>query len=106
MSKFARCLKVTLVIDRLCCEWDQLPSKKAFSYKDVLAIHQSASMFLHFVRVLKQTLPPERVRDDHLRDQFLLGGLDRELIVAAETFVPPADVKSVGMFRPGKLSDC
>lgn len=98
-----RLSKVLFLIERMCTDWDHQAIKKAFNYKDALALHQSTAMFLHFLGRLKQVCPVSDEVVDQLKSQFLLGGVDPELQVTAEQSVPPGDLKAVGVFRQGSV---
>ena len=94
-------LKVTLFLERYCRDWDDLAIKKPFTVKECYVLHSCCGMFLHFIGQLEISLPGSAfpaAREKRL-SQFLMGGLDSELQCAAETSVPPGDLKAVGAFR-------
>lgn len=89
----------------MCAEWDNLPAgnRKAYAAKETVAMHQCCSMFRHFLGCLQVTLPSAAFpgAKEKLMTQFLLGGLDADLTLAASTSVPPGDLKSIGAIRRG-----
>ena len=98
-----RC-EVKLFLERMTADWDSLPPnmRKPLSWKEAVSLHQAAAMFLHFVNSLERWLGSAsfEVAREKLRNQFFLGALDHELLLASETSVPPGDMRAVGMFRP------
>ncbi len=97
--------EVSLLIRRMCSEWDSLPAgnRKAYASKELVALHQNCAMFRHFLGCLQITLPGADfpAAKEKLMTQFLLGGLDTDLLNAATTSIPPGDVKSIGAMRRG-----
>ena len=76
-----------LFTKRLCADWDALAPqmRKAYMYMSKL-----------------QSMAPEsefKCASDKLWTIFMTGVMDHELVNAAETSAPPADVRSVGAFR-------
>ena len=75
--------------------------RKAFNFKDALAIHQAGGCFLHFLTVLQQLSPARDFNDmaTALRNQFMQGFMDADLVHVVLNSVPPGDAKAVGAFR-------
>ncbi|CAK9096397.1 FO synthase subunit 1, partial [Durusdinium trenchii] len=96
--------EATLVVNRLIRDHDNTAPqlRKAFSFKDALAVHQAGGAFLHFLSVLQKMAPAALYTQAEvsLRDQFSQGFMDADLLHVITTGVPPGDIKSVGSFRP------
>lgn len=104
-QRFHTCLpaQATLVVNRLIRDHDNTAPqlRKAFSFKDALAVHQAGGAFLHFLSVLQKMAPAALYTQAEvsLRDQFSQGFMDADLLHVITTGVPPGDIKSVGSFR-------
>lgn len=96
-------MEALLFLKRLCVVWDAVPpsQRKAFTYKDLVPLHSATAMFLHYTDAVKQRAPADDWSAARLRfeEQFLLGGMDAELIKSAEALAPPGEPESIGMFR-------
>lgn len=97
--------KVVLLIERMASDWDRTAPnmRKAWGYKDTLALHAATGGFLQFLRVLKEKLPGAEYdkHRDNLMAQFRLGALDPDIVHSLETTVPPGSLDSVSFLRPG-----
>ncbi|CAK9027726.1 FO synthase subunit 1 [Durusdinium trenchii] len=96
---------VVLLIERMASDWDRTAPnmRKAWGYKDTLALHAATGGFLQFLRVLKEKLPGAEYdkHRDNLMAQFRLGALDPDIVHSLETTVPPGSLDSVSFLRPG-----
>ena len=94
-----------LFIERYCHDWDQLAEgmKRHLTMKEAIVLHQQCALFCHFMGVFEKTYPRGQfpAARDKLRNVFLMGGMDGELQLQAETTVPPGDLQALGAFRTG-----
>lgn len=76
--------------------------RKALPLKEAISLRQSCAMMVHFIQRLEVTIPSADfpAAKQRLMASFSLGVLDPELLSAAETSVPPGDLKAIGAFRP------
>lgn len=75
--------------------------RKAFTFKDALAVHQAAGCLLHFLGLLESMVPSGefgKMRAE-LLNQFMQGFMDADLCHVLSAQVPPGDIKSVAAFR-------
>eukprot|EP00435_Cladocopium_sp_Y103_P074177 s6_g47.t1 len=99
-----------LFIERLCSDWDKLPSnmRKSLSLREAISLHQSCALFLHFLKLLEVSIPSSEfpAAKEKVFATFNLGVLDSDLITAGEKSVPPGDIKALGAFRTGSVQTC
>eukprot|EP00435_Cladocopium_sp_Y103_P070774 s395_g36.t1 len=95
--------KVSLLIRRMCSDWDkQGSSRKAWSSKELIPLHVSCGGFLAFMRALKDKIAPGEYakHEQSLKDQFMVGALDPEILHVLQTTVPPASLEAASFLRP------
>ncbi|CAL1167352.1 unnamed protein product [Cladocopium goreaui] len=93
---------VSLLIRRMCSDWDkQGTSRKAWSSKELVPLHVSCGGFLAFMRSLKDKIAPGEYskHEQSLKDQFMVGALDPEIVHVLQTTVPPASLEAVSFLR-------
>ena len=58
-------------------------------------------MYLHYIKSMEETAPADAIHGtkEKFLEQFLTSGLDAELLMSAQSTVPPGDPKSIGAFR-------
>ena len=70
-------LKVSLMIDRMCGDFDRLPValRKPWGFKDTVVLHSACGGFLHFMRLLREKVPATEFAkfEKTMTDQFMLG---------------------------------
>ena len=100
-----RSTKVSLMIDRMCGDFDRVPAtlRKPWGYKDAVALHAACGGFLHFMRLLKDKVPAAEYEKLHksMTDQFMLGVLDPDVMHALDSTSPPSSLEAVGFLRLG-----
>ena len=97
-------LEVTLTISRMCAEWDRQGSgRKSYGSKELIPLHMACGGFLAFMRALKEKIPSAEFEkhDASLRQQFMTGALDPEILHALRVSVPPASLEAVNFLRRG-----
>ncbi len=92
-----------LFLKRICVVWDAVPpsQRKALTYKDLVPLHSTTAMFVHYTDALARRAPADdwTAARHRFEEQFLLGGMDAELLKSAEALVPPGEPESIGAFR-------
>ena len=75
--------------------------RKAWVYRDVVALHAVCGGFLHFTSLLRSKLPVVDFEKYYpsMLEQFTLGFLDPDIMHALETTAPPSTMSSVGFLR-------
>ena len=97
--------KVLLLIERMSRDWDRVPLKKPWGWKDTNSLHSRCGLYLYFRSLLKSTVSDaDFAREEpKLRDQFLQGYLDADIEHALLHSAPPGDLKSIGVLRSGPV---
>ncbi|CAK9014178.1 FO synthase subunit 1, partial [Durusdinium trenchii] len=94
---------VKLFLVRICSDWDKRPAslRKGLSFKECAEIHTCCGMYLHYIKSMEETAPADAIHGtkEKFLEQFLTSGLDAELLMSAQSTVPPGDPKSIGAFR-------
>ena len=84
-------------------DFDQTPDslRKPCNYKDGVDKHRCCAAFMHYLEILQRMSPPSEFATarDSLREQFLSGLMDLDLLHSVQSQVPPGDIKSVSAFR-------
>ncbi len=97
------CLEVGLLIQRMCKDWDkQSPNmRKAWTYRDAMALHSVCGGFLYFISLLRNKLPASEFETyyPNMLDQFMMGFLDPDIMHALETSAPPSSMSAVAFLR-------
>lgn len=90
-----------MCLDRMKADWDRLPVKKPWSYKDAQLLHALCGVFLYLVDSLKSQLPEQDYQssEGRLCDQFESGFLDAELQFLLESCAPPIQLNTVQFLR-------
>ena len=86
----------------MCSDCDkQGTSRKAWSSKELVPLHVSCGGFLAFMRSLKDKIAPGEYskHEQSLKDQFMVGALDPEIVHVLQTTVPPASLEAVSFLR-------
>ena len=93
------------MIARMASDWDKLsPSmRKGWNFRDSQQLHAACGGFLYFMGLLKEKVAETEFQQvaQGLRDQFLCGFLDPDILHALTTTAPPAPLESVSFLRQG-----
>lgn len=99
------CCKALLLIQRMILDWDKLPPslRKPWNVKDTTTLHSACAGYLHFMSVLQRKIPKADYDSSAagLREQFLSGFLDVEILQTLESSAPPLNLEDVGFLRLG-----
>ena len=95
--------EVTLLVARMCADWDrqQLSGRKAWGSVSLIPLHAACGGFLAFLRALRDKVPPAEYQKHFqgLNEQFMVVALDPEIHHALQTTVPPANLEAVNFLR-------
>ncbi|CAK9056461.1 Hypothetical protein (Fragment) [Durusdinium trenchii] len=84
--------KALLLIQRMILDWDKLPPslRKPWNVKDTTTLHSACAGYLHFMSVLQRKIPKADYDSSAagLREQFLSGFLDVEILQTLESSAP------------------
>ena len=86
---------------RMKSDWDRLPVKKPWTYKDAQVLHAVCGIFQYLLDSLKAQLPEHdyQSNEGRLCDQFESGFLDAELQFLLESSAPPIQLSTVQFLR-------
>lgn len=87
----------------MCKDWDKLAvnMRKGWNYRDTNILHSACGGYLYFMKLLHEKIPSAEFAkvEPGLKDQFMLGFLDPDIVHALETTAPPAPLDSVSFLR-------